>query len=150
MSTPKQVMNIPAKMIKGLSSGVKAAGSAAMAPATSQSTWQFVLGALLGAPASSVYSFLYNSTIGKIPIPPALNLGVKILLPLAPIYFVKQSKMAFGNIINGALVGVMVAQILNIVFGLFSGKMPSLSNGTMKAEALELENSTGWFDKLMS
>jgi len=144
----KQILNVPAKIAKGLSKGVKGAANAAMQPATPGGTWQFVLGAILGAPVSSVYSFLYNSTIGRIPIPPAINLGAKILLPLVPIYFVKKSKVAFGNVINGALVGVMVAQILNIGFGLLAGKMPSLSNGKMKAEDLELED-VGWFQKLM-
>lgn len=142
-------MNIPAKLVKSTGKGIKDAASAAMQPATPTGTWQFVLGALLGAPVSSVYSFIYNSTIGKIPIPPVISLGVKILLPLVPIYFVKTSKVAFGNVINGALVGIVVAQALNIAFGLFSGKMPSLSNSTMKAEDLEIATNDGWFSKLM-
>jgi len=130
---PKQILNIPAKMIKSTGKAISAGAKTAMQPATPQGTWQFVLGAVLGAPVSSVYSFLYNKTLGRV-IPGAFGLIAKIAIPLVPIYFVSQSKIPFGNIINGALVGVMVAQGLNILFGLFAGKMPSLGNATMSAE----------------
>ncbi len=146
----KQILNIPGKIIAKTSAGIKGAAKAAMAPPTPAGTWQYVLGAAIGAPASSVYSLLYNRTIGRIPIPPAISLGVKILLPLVPIYFVKKSNMAFGNIINGTLVGIVVAQGLNILFGLFAGNLPKLSNSTMKADDLVVAGgSTSWFDKLM-
>ncbi|GAG76871.1 unnamed protein product [marine sediment metagenome] len=147
---PKQILNIPAKVVGNLGKAIKAGATTAIAPATPHGTWQFVLGALVGAPASSVYSFLYNQSIGKIPMPPALLLGVKLLLPLAPIYFIKKSKVPFGNIMNGALVGVMVAQGLNIFFGLLAGRMPTLTkNNSVKAGDLTLEAPSGsWFDKL--
>lgn len=143
----KQIMSIPTKIIKKTGAGIKAGAKAAMAPASPAGTWQFVLGAAVGAPISSVYSFLYNQTIGKIPMPVVLNLGIKLLAPLIPIAIVKSSKIPFGNIINGALVGIIVAQGINILFGLLAGKLPALGNSYQASELATEKN--GFFSKIM-
>ncbi len=143
----KQILNIPAKAVKNLGSAIASGAKTAMQPATPQGTWQFVLGAVLGAPVSSVYSFLYNKTLGRV-IPGAFGLAAKILIPLVPIYFVSQSKIPFGNIINGALAGVIVAQGLNIMFGLFAGKMPALGNSAVSDEPLTVATS-GFYSNLI-
>lgn len=144
----KQILNIPAKMVKSAGTAITAGAKAAMSPASPGGTWQFVLGATLGAPVSSIYSFLYNRTIGLLPIPTVLKLATKVLIPLVPIYFVSKSKIPFGNIINGALAGVIVAQGLNILFGLFAGRMPSFANNA-KPNALAAETTGGFYSKII-
>lgn len=143
----KQILNIPAKMAKNVGSAIAAGAKTAMQPASPQGTWQFVLGAVLGAPVSSIYSMVYNKTLGRV-IPGVLGLAAKVLIPLVPIYFVSKSKIPFGNIINGALAGVIVAQGLNILFGLFAGRMPSLGNAAISSEPLAIATG-GFYDKLI-
>ena len=147
----KQILNIPAKMIKSTGSAMKGVAQAAMQPASTAATWHFVLGAILAAPVSSLYGFAYNRTIGRLGLPNVVNAGLKILLPLVPIYFVKTSKIPFGNIINGGLAGVVAAQALNIVFGLMAGqtwRLTGLQRPRLTPTQLEPVSSS-WFDKLM-
>ena len=118
----KQFMSFPKKIIAKTGSAIKTGAKTAMSPASPSGTWQFVLGALLGAPVSSVYSFVYDETLGKLPIPADISKAVKILAPLVPIYFVKTSQIPFGNIINGTLAGVVVAQGLDLLFNIFAGE----------------------------
>lgn len=145
----KQIMKFPTQIVKKTASAAKSGVKAAIAPATPAGTWQFILGGLLSAPVSTVYSFLYNQTIGKLPIPAPIMIGVKVLAPLIPIYFVNKLKLPAGNIINGACAGVMVAQGLNILFGLFAGKMPTFGNNNGKTTELASEPSGGFYNKLI-
>jgi len=153
----KQILSIPKKGAKGLGSALKQGAKAAMQPATPAATWHFVLGAVLSAPVSTIYGLLFSRTIGRLGLPQAIRLGVRVLLPLVPMYFVKTSQIPFGNIINGGLAGIMIAQGIAVVRALSRGRVPFLMQKTLgmkptaaqqKTTAIAADKPT-FFDKLM-
>lgn len=137
VSTVKKVVTEPIKEIKA---GIKAAAK----PATDKGTGEIFIGAVLGAPAGWVYSKGWEKLVSILPEKIVENkVGltlIKLALPLLPIYFVKKSKIPFGTMINGLLLGIFGMNIFLEIYGLVKGGVPN--NNDTPAET-ELSLATG-------
>ncbi len=134
-------------MLKDTAEGIKETVKDAISSPEPQKTHLVFLGAVLSPPVAAIYSFLYNLTMGRLPIPPILNHVIKILTPAVPIAIIKYAKLPAGNIVNGALLGVVVFQIVELILSLVSGEGFQEENKMEVGDALSVRGDE-FFGKL--
>jgi len=113
----------PARVLTAAKETIKEATK----PATPSGTRLALLGALMSPIVAKGYSYVYDMTLGKLTI---LRNGivakvVKIGIPLALAMAIRKLKVPAGNIINGALFGTALMEIIKVVIEAIGGNLPS-------------------------
>lgn len=148
-------MKVPQKVAKTLIKKpiqkTKAIIKTASAAPSPSGTYNVFLGAIAGAPLARFYSYGYNMTLAKLPIPQFANIGLKILAPLGIIGITKGFKLPFGNMINGVALGITAATALDFAFDLLMGG--SITKGVSEKmsvkEPLALSSAGGFIEGLL-
>lgn len=120
----KKVVDLPKKAINDTSKTLKQASK----PANEHDSRMVALGTILSAPVSVCYSKLWDLAISKLPFMnnQIVNTGAKVVVPFGIAVLVKKTKLPFGNVVNGVLYGVGIAQVIRELWNLVGGKLPSM------------------------
>lgn len=108
------------------------------------------LGALTSPMLSTAYSYGWNAIVPNIPIindQPLINAIARIGVPFGLAGIVRAFKLPFGALINGALLGIGVVQIIHLIAGFITGKeVDQLGAGELTL-ATDISDFFGGFGK---